>query len=105
MKGKIEMRKVTAIVIYDSTKNNLYNLTLSTKDCNLITLVEQEDDTDIYHFDTFFKLHEYVLRLLKINGFYVKSWPIFGSNLYDICFIDTSDKSNKIHRLLHNDGR
>ena len=84
-------RKVNCIVLYDSNKYRVYNVTVKTKDHSNISLFYPcagNDKLNLTKYETFHALELRVLRLLKNNNFYVHTWKEFNTTFYDIDFVD-----------------
>ena len=80
----------SVIAIYDSTTNQLYNVTVITKDAERVTLLQyfKGSGAQPYRHRTFQDVYSTVLSLLYQNGFKVKSWQDFGKDWYNIQWID-----------------
>lgn len=79
--------RVTGLCVYHGTKLYKFIVTrASTVDELPIVLYDSRDGED---FDTFNELYDRLLKLLKSNRFYAKSFVgYFGRVFYDIYFVD-----------------
>lgn len=91
------MKRVSAICVYRG--HTIYNLTFIHKG-NLIPFLW---DGDTRTFETFWRLHEYILNVAKANGFSIVHYTDFGTHFYDIQFLDL-DNPTKIAKMAHMDA-
>ena len=94
------MKRVTAILTYEKSYDKdeypyykLLNLSVVTRDNRLVTLRQNKygmDDDSSFTYYSWHVLCEYVLNLLRVNGYYLSSYENFGRRWYDIQFIDAS---------------
>lgn len=92
------MKKASAIVvythIYDEEKPYiLQDISLRTLNMNRIYLIH---DNEVKKFDSLYAMVQYVLKLAKINGYYISLISDdFSSKLWDIDFIEIGEWFSK----------
>lgn len=87
-------RKVNCIVIYDSLKFEVYNVTVKTKEHNSIQLFNPFlGVVNCKKYVNFKECQQFVLKLLKNNDFYVHTWKEANTTFYDIDFVDVNRKT------------
>lgn len=86
------MKKVKAIVLFDSSTNQIYNLTVLTNNENIpLIRYSPNDVVQPYKYPVFRDMYTSILNILKENNFYVNKWISFECTFYDIDFIDVND--------------
>ena len=84
------MKTVTAICIYDSTKDNIiYNLSFI-HNGNIIPMIYGTNNTPRPTFHYWHDVHKNILKIAKENNMKIKYTQNFNSRLYDIKYIDVS---------------
>ena len=84
-------RMVQCMVVYDSNKFQVYNVTVKTKEHHTINLFRTQhgyDKENTKKYKNFHQLETFVLKLLDNNNFKVYTWLEAGVCWYDIDFID-----------------
>lgn len=81
-------KRVTGMCIYHGTK--LYKFVVAVTSVGEVSDmgIELYNNRDGEDFDTFNELYSRLLKLLKNNNFYAKSFSAFNRVFYDIYFID-----------------
>ena len=89
------MKNVKAVVIFknmDFPLVELINFTVNTMDANTITFPALYGP-----YSSFTDMYTDLLKALKTNNFYVKSYNDFNSHCYDIMFIDINNPGKTNH--------
>lgn len=79
-------KRVTGMCIYHGTK--LYKFVVAVTSVGDAAGIELYNNRDGEDFGTFNELYSRLLKLLKSNNFYAKSFSAFNRVFYDIYFID-----------------
>lgn len=84
------MRKVTATALWNHKTNQIYNLTVTTRDGVDITLIRYSpaDDPGPYKYKNLNDLIKSVLTILENNNFYMTGYKEFGMTFFPLLFVD-----------------
>lgn len=83
-------RVCTGIVAYRGDK--LHSVSVVTKQGDLIRLFEAKKDAkSTWQFDSFYKMYELVLQVMRNNGFRPKYFDFCGARIYNIVWYDILD--------------
>ena len=84
------MRKVNAVILWNHKTNQIYNLTVTTRQGVDITLIRYTpaDDPEPYRYKTLNDLITSVLNILKNNNFYMTGYKQFGMTFFPLLFVD-----------------
>lgn len=84
------MRKVTATILWNHKTNQIYNLTVTTRENIDICLIRYTpaDDPAPYKYNTLNDLIKSVLQLLENNNFYMTGYKQFGMTFFPLLFVD-----------------
>lgn len=81
------MKKCVATALYKD--NQLYNLTVNYKgSITPLVCYSPNDQIKPYKYDSFTDMYTSILTVLRVNGYYCKSWLDFGALWFDIQFIN-----------------